>query len=140
MCRSIEASAFEKRLLLSEKECGRLTVLVVEDDFLVRLNMADFLRGANCEVVEAGSGEAAVAVLQRRDGIDAVFTDIQLGGELNGWDVAEISRATHPDIPVVYTSGALIVPGRPVAGSIFFEKPYDPVAVLAAFQTLRDAE
>lgn len=124
---------------MSERKTDKLTVLVVEDDMIVRLTIAEFLRGSDCEVVEASTAEAAVAVLQQRDGIDAVFTDIQLGGALSGWDVGEVSRATHPTIPVVYTSGAVVAPDRCVAGSVFLEKPYDPAAVFAACQTLLES-
>jgi CheY-like chemotaxis protein len=120
---------------VSKKQTGKLTVLVVEDEWLVRETIVAFLLAAECEVVEAADGEAAVEVLTKRDGIDVVFTDIHLGGKLNGWDVGEVSRETHADIPVIYTSGAVIVPERPVAGSVFLEKPYDPAVVLAAIQS-----
>ncbi len=115
------------------------TVLVVEDDWLIRCTMVEFLKAAKCGVVEAENGEAAVEILQQRDGVDAVFTDIRLGGAVNGWDVGETARATHPEIPIVYTSGAVIAPKRPVAGSLFFEKPYSPETVLEAFVRLRSA-
>jgi CheY-like chemotaxis protein len=91
-----------------------------------RPTIVDFLRCSGCAVVEAASGEAAVDVLQLRDGIDVVFTEIQLGGTLDGWDVGETSRATHPTIPVIYTSGAVFVRDRSVSGSLFLDKPYDP--------------
>lgn len=114
----------------------KLTVLIVEDDWLVRYSIAEFLRSAGHAAVEADSGEAAFAILQKRDGLDVLFTDIRLGGEANGWDVAEAFRASHPELPVVYTSGAVIMPERPVTGSMFFSKPYDPQQVLAAFLKL----
>lgn len=117
-------------------EPAKLTILVVEDEWLVRYSMLTFLTEAECEVIEAHNGEAAVEALRRRDGIDAVFTDIRLGGELNGWDVGEASRAAHPDMPVVYTSGAVLAPERPVKGSLFFDKPYDPEKVLSACRAL----
>jgi CheY-like chemotaxis protein len=125
---------------LSDHHQSRLTILLVEDEFLVRMTIAEFLRASDCEVIEAASGEAAVEVLQERDGIDVVFTDVRLGGELNGWDVGEVSRATHPAIPVIYTSGAVIVPERPVEGSVFFEKPYEPNVVLSACQRLHQQQ
>ena len=116
-----------------------LTVLVVEDDFLVRQMIVDHLKAADCQVVEASSGEAAVEALQKLDGFDVVFTDIRLGGTTDGWDVGEVSRETHPDIPVVYTSGATITPERPVPGSAFIPKPYDPEKVLSTIRKLRDS-
>jgi CheY-like chemotaxis protein len=111
-------------------------VLVVEDDWLMRLSITEFLNGGGHTTIEAGSGEAALSILQRRDGLDALFTDIRLGGEVNGWDVAEAFRETHANLPVIYTSGAVIEPQRPVAGSLFFAKPYNEEKVLAAFLKL----
>lgn len=116
-----------------------LTILVVEDEWLVRQAIVEFLEAADCTVVEAGNGEVAASILQQRNGFDAVFTDIRLGGTLNGWDVGEISRETHPEIPVVYTSGAVIIPERPVPGSIHISKPYDGPSVLNACRSLCEA-
>jgi hypothetical protein len=53
-----------------------------------------------------------------------LFTDIRLGGALNGWDVAEIFRDRFPNIRVVYASGYSIQPRRDVEGSEFSAKPY----------------
>ena len=125
--------------IVSDRRAGKLTILVVEDEPLARLTIAEFLKSFDCEVVEAATGEAAVAALRNSNEIDAVFTDIQLAGTLSGWDVAEVSRAISPDIPVVYTSGAVVPAERGVAGSVFLEKPYDPAAVLAACQTLHES-
>jgi CheY-like chemotaxis protein len=113
-----------------------LTVLVVEDEWLLRTSLTDFLEDAGWQVMEASSGEAAVEILQLRDGVDIVFTDIRLGGPLNGWDVGEVSRSTHPGIPVIYTSGAVIAPERPVPGSVFIGKPYHPQQVVDACRKL----
>jgi len=87
-------------------------------------------------VIEAESGEAAVTLLKQRNGFDVVFTDIRLGGVVNGWDVGETSRDTHPDIPVIYASAAIVSPAREVPGSVFFNKPYDPEKVLDTCRTL----
>jgi CheY-like chemotaxis protein len=119
-------------------ELPNLTVLVVEDDWLVRYTITEFLTAGGHTTIEADSGEAALAVLQQRDGLDVLFTDIRLGGEANGWDVAETFRETHAGLPVIYASGGVITPARPVAGSLFFDKPYDPQKVLAAFLKLRE--
>src|SRR4051812_8336468 len=130
-----KASLPEKGVCMS-RDPKELTVLVVEDEPLTRMTIVEFLRSSGCDVIEAASGEKAVEVLQRRNGIDVVFTDIQLGGMLDGWDVGETSRVTHPMIPVVYTSGAALVGDRSVAGSRFFNKPYEPATILAACQIL----
>jgi len=105
----------------------------------MRMSISQFLEDADCSVIAAASGEAALAVLQKHDAIDVVFTDIRLGGHVNGWDVGEAFRAAYPEKPVIYASAAVVVPERRVGGSIFIEKPYDPAAVLAACQILHNA-
>lgn len=111
---------------------GVIVVLVVEDEWLLREDIAECLRHAGCGVLTADSGEAAVAILTQADEIDVVVTDIRLGGSLNGWDVGEVGRAKRPDLPVIYTSGQTVDPPRPVGQSLFFDKPYDPDAIVRA--------
>jgi CheY-like chemotaxis protein len=117
-----------------------LTILVVEDEWPVRQIIVDYLEAAACTVIEAADGETAVAILRQRDGIDAVFTDIRLGRTLDGWDVGEVARETHRDLPVVYTSGAVITPERPVPGSVFLGKPYRPEKVFETCRSLCEGE
>lgn len=113
-----------------------LAVLVVEDEWAVRFTISLYLREVGCLVHEAASGEVAMALLQGGDCIDVVFTDLRLGGKLNGWDVGEAARAVRTHVAVIYTSGHTIEPQRPVEGSIFLKKPYDPDAVIDACRTL----
>src|SRR3954447_14689209 len=81
-------------------------ILIVEDEGLLRWEMASELRDAGWTVIEAGSGEEALAHLRAAPWIDVdiVITDIHLGGQLSGWDVAEALRARKPTIPVIYAS------------------------------------
>lgn len=115
-------------------------VLVVEDEWAVRVTISMYLHEAGCRVYEAASGEVAVDVLQNADVIDVVFTDLRLGGRLNGWDVGEAARANRVQVAVIYTSGHPIEPQRPVEGSVFLGKPYDPAAVMDACKTLCSAD
>jgi CheY-like chemotaxis protein len=114
-----------------------LVVLVVEDEFLIRDSIVDYLRRAGCLVLEAPSGEQALALLHEDQPIDVVFTDIRLGGELTGHDVGRTCRAMWPDVAVVYTSGHALEPARTVPGSRFFAKPYQPDQILHACRELR---
>ena len=82
-----------------------LVVLLVEDDFVVRYGTANALREAGYAVVECGSGEEAVALCRSKASIDVLFTDINLGGLVSGWEVAERFRIDRPDGVVLYTSG-----------------------------------
>jgi CheY-like chemotaxis protein len=68
--------------------------------------------------------------------VDVVFTDIGLNGSSSGWAVAEAFRARRADIPVVYASGNAADRSRRVAGSLFFNKPYQPAEILRACETL----
>lgn len=112
-----------------------LTVLVVEDEALLRVGIVDCLTRNGHRVCEAGSGEAAMAILETRD-IGALFTDISLGGAVSGWDVAEGGRAIDPALPVVYTSGNDADRERMVVASRFFGKPYDEDGVRLACEEL----
>jgi CheY-like chemotaxis protein len=100
-----------------------VVVLVVEDDSIVRLDIASILEGAGYAVLEAGSGEAAVALCNAGTAIDIVITDINLGGSVSGWDVAECFRTVLPNMPVLYTSGETIDRSRCVPGSAVLAKP-----------------
>jgi CheY-like chemotaxis protein len=66
-----------------------VVVLVVEDEYLIRCDIADHLRQAGFTVVETASGEEAIAMCKSDISIDIVFTDIHLIGSASGWDVAE---------------------------------------------------
>ena len=123
---------------MSSGNSSNLTVLVVEDDVFIREMIVDHLKARACHVVEASTGEAAMEALRTHDSLDGVFTDIRLGGRTDGWDVGEVSRATHPNIPVVYTSAATLMPERPVPGSVFIPKPYDPEKVLGTIRKLHN--
>jgi CheY-like chemotaxis protein len=121
---------------VSPQTAAALVILLVEDEFFVRTDIADFLREAGYVVVEAQSGEEAISVCDSGMSIDAVFTDINLTGRVSGWDVAQCFRADRPNMPVLYTSGKIIEPGRRVPGSVFLSKPYQHTDVLIACERL----
>jgi CheY-like chemotaxis protein len=115
------------------------TILIVEDELLLRSMIADYLREAGWNVLEAANGEDAFAHLDGALAIDIVFTDIRLDGSLNGWDVGEASRRKISGIPVIYATGLSIEPPREVEGSMLLNKPYDPEQVRAACERLTAA-
>jgi CheY-like chemotaxis protein len=123
-------------------DCGRITILVVEDEFIVRENIASFLRDAGCVVVEAENGRRAIAMCSSDSPVDVLFTDIQLNDSVDGWEVAEAFRATRGNISVIYTSGNYTSgnqnePRRGVSGSLHFNKPYQPADILRACERFR---
>jgi len=107
-------------------------VLVVEDEWLVSSVVVDDLRERGFVVIEAASGEDALACLAGDHAVDVVFTDIHLGNGISGWDVAEAFRKADPDVGVIYASGQSLDSRRDVPGSLFFRKPYSPSAVSEA--------
>jgi CheY-like chemotaxis protein len=106
-------------------------VLIVEDEGLLRIHIAGEFASQGWVVLEAAQGESAVELLETNH-VDVVLTDIQLAGAMCGWQVAEASRENRPSVPVVYASGNAPDRSRQVAGSLFFDKPYDPDAVIEA--------
>ncbi len=114
-----------------------LTALVVEDEVLVRCDIVSLLRAQNWLVLETPGGEAAIELLPAQH-IDVVFTDIQLAGAKNGWDVAEEARKGQPGVHVIYTSSKTMDSSRRVERSLFFAKPYAADDVVAACQKFVD--
>ena len=101
----------------------RGSALVVEDEWLIRMEITDALAEAGWRVTELGSGEAAVELLATNAEFDLLVTDIRLSGVITGWDVAERYRAAHSRIVVIYCSGNKADQSRRVSGSHFLPKP-----------------
>jgi len=81
------------------------TVLVVEDEVLVRLAVADHLRDCGYRVLEAKTAEEAQAILRADELVEILFCDIDLGPGLNGFDLARWTRENFKDIRILLTSG-----------------------------------
>jgi CheY-like chemotaxis protein len=102
-----------------------LRILVVEDDPLVRDLAVTALTEEGFEVVEAETAEEALARCAEET-TDVLVTDIDLQGDLTGWDVAEQCRESDPSLPVIYASGHSGAQMRSVPGSSWLQKPYGP--------------
>ena len=101
------------------------SVLIVEDSYLLLEIIASLCETQGIGVIEASTGEAALTILRERGpAIDWLFTDINLPGLIDGWEVALAYRAIHPDRPVVYTSTEANRRVRGVPGSLFLRKPF----------------
>jgi two-component system, response regulator PdtaR len=115
----------------------RPVVLLVEDEPLVRMFGADVLEEAGFEVVEAGDGDEALAVLEARTDIAVLFTDVNMPGSLDGLDLARVVHARRPEIKLLIASGQVRL-GQdeiPDAGR-FLPKPYGPDAILREVRAL----
>lgn len=110
---------------MSTKAIKSDVALVVEDEWFIRMEMADALTEAGWKVFEFGSGEELAEHLAEHVAVGLVVTDIRLGGPVSGWDVAERCRAAHPGVAVIYCSGNAMERERCVRDSIFLSKPCD---------------
>ena len=114
------------------------TILVVEDEAVVRDLLVAELQDVGYRVVAVEAGEDALAILQdRAQRVDWLFTDIRLPGVIDGWRVADEFRLTHPFRPIVYATAYAPEQARQqLQGSYFFRKPYRPAQIVAAFRRL----
>src|SRR5690348_159246 len=81
------------------------TVLVVEDELMVRLPMAEYLRDCGYSVLEAGNAGEAIDVINNCGPVNVVFSDVRMPGAMDGFGLAKWCETHHPDIPVLLTSG-----------------------------------
>ncbi len=115
----------------------RPLVLVVEDEVLVRMMLADVLEDAGFRVVEAAHADEALLVLTALDGVTAVVTDVEMpAGSIDGFELARRVREER-------RIGVLIVSGRarPGAGQLpegahFIAKPVQPETLVGLLKTL----
>jgi CheY-like chemotaxis protein len=103
----------------------RPIVLIVEDEFLVRMNAVEMIEEAGFEAVEAGNADDAITMLENRLDIRLVLTDIQIPGSMDGLKLAAAVRGRWPPIKIIATSGRYVIrEGDLPKGVPFLPKPY----------------
>ncbi len=108
------------------------TVLVVEDEIMVRMPIAEYLRDCGYNVVEAADANEAIAALDAEGPVSLVFSDVRMPGKMDGFGLADWFRSHHPDVPVLLTSGyngGRSLAAASVPGFRFIEKPYSQIQV-----------
>ena len=110
-------------------------VLIVEDEFLIRLTLSEALADEGFEVLEAEEGEAALHLLHEDPSVSLLLTDMQLPGPMDGRALAAAARKARPDLPVIYTSGR---PDADIRGprDMFLAKPYLPSDIISAVRRM----
>jgi CheY-like chemotaxis protein len=108
------------------------TIVVVEDEVLVRMAVCDFLRGRGYRVLEASTGEEAQSIFRAGEPIEILFADVELGGGITGFTLAAWIRQNYPTVKILLTSGVteMAEEAKPLCDGPFFHKPYSP-ALLA---------
>lgn len=100
------------------------TILIAEDEILIRGMAAEHLRDAGFSVIEAASAAEAVDVLESGEAVDLLFTDIAMPGLMNGVMLVRWVYVHRPDVPVVLASGSS-THARSLPRERLFLKPYD---------------
>jgi CheY-like chemotaxis protein len=104
---------------------SKITVLVVDDEFLIRANAVELLQDAGFNVLEAETGDHAMEIMADHTEISVLFTDINMPGSLDGLELARRAHLARPKLKIILTSGR-VRPSEPIEplGGIFVEKPY----------------
>ena len=111
------------------------TILVVDDEHFARLVAVQVLLDEGFTVLEASDAAEALTVLDCNDDIRIIITDISMPGQLNGIDLLQRVRATHPEIGFLLTSGLVDPRGDPrTEGAWFLSKPYTVHALMEAIR------
>lgn len=87
-----------------------LSVLVVEDDEIVRSVMVEALLLLGLDVVECATGDEAVEMLEASPGLSLVITDVRMPGNVDGLALSKLIWTRWPDLPVVIVSGDTVLP------------------------------
>jgi CheY-like chemotaxis protein len=121
---------------------GSETILLVEDEPAVRALTRRVLQRYGYDVLEAASGDEALALAERRPGeIHLLVTDVVMPG-MSGREVAQRIARTRPSTAVLYTSGytpdAIMQHRVIAAGAPFLQKPFTPAALAAKVREVLD--
>jgi CheY-like chemotaxis protein len=108
----------------AEHSCPPQTILFVEDEALVRIDMAEFLRECGYRVHGVANAAEAIEALEAKFAIDLVFTDINLGPGKNGIELADWVLTNRPGVKVIVTTGEETHPQLPSGIGPKLQKPY----------------
>lgn len=99
-------------------------ILIVEDEFLIRMTLVEALGDEGFDCVEAETADDALPILQTDPGIKLLLTDIKLPGQLDGRALAQRAREQFPDLPIVFMTGQPDPGDHSTSLEVFISKPY----------------
>ncbi|MGO4740199.1 response regulator [Bosea sp. 2KB_26] len=112
-------------------------VLIVEDEPIIRMYAALLVEEAGYLAVEAATADEALAILEQRDDVRILFTDVEMPGSLNGLQLVEVVREKWPPIGLMVTSGHVRVdPQKLPERARFFRKPYSESEIIRTLKSL----
>ncbi len=106
------------------------TILLVEDEVLIRMAMADALRAEGFIVVEAAHADEALSILTASVPIDLVMTDVRMPGSIDGLGLAIKLRESRPELKIVIISGEWSSARARETADLFFSKPCNMTNVI----------
>jgi two-component sensor histidine kinase/FixJ family two-component response regulator len=112
-------------------------VLVVEDEMVLRMRAVDIVEDAGFVPVEAVSADQAIKILESRDDISLLFTDIQMPGSMDGLKLAHAAHSRWPHIKIILVSGQIAVTDADKPDdSKFFPKPLEVQQMICELQDM----
>ena len=111
-------------------------VLVVEDEPLLLLMAGDMVEEAGLLPLFAGNADAAIRILESRDDIGVVFTDVRMPGTMDGLRLAAAVRDRWPPIRLMVVSGHLVQEPELPDDARFFRKPYPSAEIISTLREL----
>ena len=117
-------------------ENDKATVLVVEDEVLIRLMIADALRSHGINVIEASNGDEAMHVLQSALPVELLLTDIRMPSALDGLALAQAARSARPGLKLIVATSQQADEELTGLADAFFSKPYHLNAIVERVKSL----
>jgi CheY-like chemotaxis protein len=118
------------------------TILIVDDEVLIRMSLSDFLQDCGFKVLEAGNAGEAIDILRSQHPIiNLIFSDVRMPGEMNGFGLAKWVRDNCKGLPIILASGDAKKSDAAhelCADEPFFAKPYDLHLVVAQIRQTLD--
>ena len=119
------------------EDLGRHSILVVDDDAMIRNNLADFFHDEGWRVFESDNAERAIAILADHPSIRVVLTDVQMPGRMDGVKLAFCIRDRYPPTVLIVASGAAKLTAAELPErALFIAKPFDPRSLLREIEKL----
>lgn len=113
------------------KPIGSNTILIVEDEALIRFELIDMFEDEGYRVFAAANADEAIAILDQHGEVRVVLTDVELPGSMDGLKLAHYVRNRFPPTLLLVASGRVSVPASEMPEhSAYFAKPFDPAAML----------
>ncbi len=112
-------------------------VLVVEDEPILLMLASDIVEEAGCEPILAHNADEAIRILEQRDDIRVIFTDVNMPGSMDGLKLAAAVHGRWPPIKIIVTSGHMNIDPADLPGrGRFFRKPYDSRTLIDALREM----